>query len=219
MIVPFGFLFHCGVSVGQGFFAFRAIDLHVMLRLFSIYFVVLSPSVKCVRRGVVLREGRFLRGRLSDSLLSIVYVASSSESLYWMSRLSSESPSLLQNSSFERTSFLSSFLSKQLLISSLYDRFWCDGFVTMFEIRVFGSLSKCASNGVVFISEFGISLMFSMLFASLSLKNVLDQFGSTSETAKRRLIVWIGRSTMPVPRWSPVGANIIFKFFCIYEIF
>ena len=40
--------------------------------------------------------------------------------------------------------------------------------------------------------------MFSMMLASLSLRVVFHQFGSTSKTARRRLIVWISRSTMPV---------------------
>ena len=133
---------------------------------------------------------------------------SSSLFLYRMSSSSSELPSLLQISSIVGLFCDSSFLSKHLLFRFFYVRLCFDGFVVMLEISVFGFRPKWALNEVIFVVEFGISLMLSMIFP----KSTVHQLGSMSNTANRFFIVCINRLTMPVPPCSPTGARIHFRF-------
>ena len=87
-----------------------------------------------------------------------------------------------------------------------------DGFVVMLEVSVFGFRPKWASNGVIFVVEFGISLMLLMILATRFANVTGDQLGSTSSTANRLFIVCINFSIMPVPLWSPAGARNSFIF-------
>ena len=103
-------------------------------------------------------------------------------------------------------------LFKQSERNLLHYKFLCDGLVTILEISVFGFLQKCASNGLSCVVALGMSLMFSIMFASISLSVAWVHLGSISSTASLRFIVWISLSTMPVPQWSPAGASISLKF-------
>ena len=61
----------------------------------------------------------------------------------------------------------------------------------MLEISVFHFRPQWASNGVIFVVEFGINLMFSIMFATRFARFTDDQSGSTSSTASRLfLFVW-----------------------------
>ena len=71
------------------------------------------------------------------------------------------------------------FLSKHLLVRFLYVRLCIEGFVVMLEIFVFGFRPKWASNGVIFVVEFGINLILSMIFAARFAHFFGDQLGST----------------------------------------
>ena len=135
-----------------------------------------------------------------------------------MSKLFSESPSCLHSSSFFSTSSFRIFLSKQFERNLLYVKFLCDGLVIMFDISVFGFLPKCASNGVTLVVALGMSLMFSMMLASLSLSVVWVYLGSISRTASLRFIVCMSLSTILVPRWSPTGASIRLMFLFLQYI-
>ena len=116
-----------------------------------------------------------------------------------MSNSSSELPSLLQMSSIVRAFWDSVFLSKHVFVMFLYVRLCYDGLVVMLEISVLGFRPKCASNGVIFVVEFGINLIFSIMFATRFASVTVDQLGSISNTAKRLFIVCTNLSTIPVP--------------------
>ena len=213
-------MFHCGASVCRGSLVFLATYLRVL-----IYFAVFSPSVKCISDWRILRVGvelfwflasgmfselslselfstGWLLGTLSldwgacdDSMFSI----SSPLFLYLISNSFSELPSLLQISSIVRAFCDSIFLSKRLLVKFLNVRLCFDGFVVMLEISVFGFCPEWASNGVIFVVEFGIKLIFSIMFATRFPRVTGDQLGSTSSTARRHFIVCINLYSMPVP--------------------
>ena len=70
----------------------------------------------------------------------------------------------------------------------LYDRLHLFGFVTLFEGAVFGFLPKCASNGVIFMVLFGISLMFWTIFAIIVVMSSDDRSVSSAITPNLRLI-------------------------------
>ena len=73
------------------------------------------------------------------------------------------------------------------------------GFVTMFESgAVLGFLPKCAINGAIFVTLFGISLIICIMFATIVEMSSDDQRGSIVITPSLRFIVWISLSNIPV---------------------
>ena len=100
----------------------------------------------------------------------------------------------------------------------LYDRFLLDCSVTMFDNSVFGGLPKCASKGFIFVVVLGLSLIDSLIFATIVARSDEDHNGSCSITAILRFIVWINISTIPVALWSPAGANISLIFLFLQKI-
>ena len=175
---------------------------------------------KCSSEGLIIRVGVLIIGTFCESSEStsggvVGFVA---KGLYWISNSSSEFPSRLHSSSLVRTSCRMSLLSKQRSLSFLYDNLLSDGLVTIFESSVLGLHPKCASNGVILVVLLGFRRIFPMMLASLVLNVSLLQMGSISRTANRRFIVWISRSTIPVPLWSPAGARISFIFSFLQKI-
>ena len=80
VIVPSSMMFHCGASVCLGSLVFLASDFLAMFLRVLMYFVVLSPNVKCISDGVILRvevemDWFLARGTFSELSLSVlVYV-------------------------------------------------------------------------------------------------------------------------------------------------
>ena len=97
-------------------------------------------------------------------------------------------------------------------LSFLYVRRARDCFVVIIGISVFSFFLEWASNGVIFVVEFGMSLIFSIMFANRLTKVAFDQLESRSSTANLLFIVWMRRSTITVPLGSPAGARIILRF-------
>ena len=60
--------------------------------------------------------------------------------------------------------------------------------------------------------------MFSITLAILALRVSEHHMGSISNTAKRRFSVCISLPTIPVPLWSPAGANISLIFLFLQNI-
>ena len=86
--------------------------------------------------------------------------------------------------------------------------YFCLVLVTMLDNSVFGGRPKCASNGVIFVTRLGISLIDSIIAdifsAMVTLVHIIE--------ASLRLRVFINLSTMPVALWSWVGENISLMF-------
>ena len=116
------------------------------------------------------------------------------------------------------TSCFKIFLSKQFERNFLYVKFLCDRLVIMLEISVLGLRPKCASNGLVLVVALGISLMFSIIFATLWLNVVCVHLESMTKTARLRFIVCISLSIIPVPLWTPAGASVNYMFFFLQHI-
>ena len=93
-----------------------------------------------------------------------------------------------------------------------------DGLVSILNNSVFGFLPKCASNGVTFVVLLGMRRTFSITLAILALRVSELHMGSISSTARRRFNVCISLSTIPVPLWSPAGANISLMFLFVQNI-
>ena len=239
VIVPSSMMFHCGASVCRGSLVFLASDLLATFLRVLMYFVVLSPCVKCFSDGMILRvgveffcflaSGMFSELSLSElistgwlfrvlsfdwdicdnSMLSI----SPPLFLYLISNSSSELPSLLQISSIVRAFCDRIFLSKQLLFNFFYVRLCFDGFVLMLEISMLGFCPKWSSNGLIFVVEFGINLMFSILFAKRFASVTDDQLGSASSTANRLFLFVL--IVLPCP--SIYGHQLMLRLvFCFF---
>ena len=69
-----------------------------------------------------------------------------------------------------------------------------------------------------FLVALGMSLIFFIMLASLSLSIAGVQLGSMSSKASLHSIVWITLSTTPVPLWFPAGASIGIKFLFLQYI-
>ena len=92
-------------------------------------------------------------------------------------------------------------------------------FVRRLDNSVFFGLPKCAWNGGILVTLFGISRMDSIISKIFSAMVVLSHMGSKFMVASPRFNVFIRRSTMPDSRWSWVGMNISFLFFFFAEDF
>ena len=80
----------------------------------------------------------------------------------------------------------------------------------MLEKSVFGGLPKIATNGFILVVALGISLIDSIILATIVAKSEDDHKGSCSITEILLFNVWINLSTIPVALWSPAGASISF---------
>ena len=89
------------------------------------------------------------------------------------------------------------------------------GVVRMLDSLVFFGLPKCAWNGGILVTLFGISLMDSIISVIFSAMVVLSYMGSIFMVASLRFNVCIRRSTMPEARGSWVGEKINFMFFSL----
>ena len=92
------------------------------------------------------------------------------------------------------------------------------GFVRRLDNSVFFGLPKCAWNGGILVTLFGISRMNSIISEIFSAMVVLSHMGSLFMVASLRFNVCTRRSTMPDARWSWVGENISFMFFSLRKI-
>ena len=77
--------------------------------------------------------------------------------------------------------------------------------------------AKLASNGVFLVALSGVRHLISITLADLLLSISLLQLG-INKIANCLLFVWIRRSTMPVPLWSPARAKISF-IICFFRKF
>ena len=100
------------------------------------------------------------------------------------------------------------FLSEANFLMSLYDKFCLFGFVTIFEKALFRFLPKCASNVVVFVTLFGVSLIFWTMFAITVVISSNGHNGPIAIMPNLHFIVCTNFSKIPVARWSLSGASI-----------
>ena len=167
MIVPFSIMFHCDFNVPRGSDALRAIVFRAICFLPYISVDVLSPNVISSFDGVILpgvrvglSSGAFSESSLSEGMLFPDFASFFASSLYWMFNSGSESCSMSHMVAGDKTGSLSSLRSEANFFMFLYDKLCLVGFVTMFDSAVFGFLPQCASNDVIFVILFGMSLMF-----------------------------------------------------------
>ena len=160
-------MFHCGFNVPRGSGALRAIVFRATCFLPYISVVILSPKVTSSLEGIILpgvcvglSSGAFSESSLSEAMFISGLVPFFAPSLYWMFNSGSESCSRSQMAAGDKTGCLSSLRSEAKILIFLYDKLCLLGFVTMFDNAVFGFLPKCASNGVIYVILFGMSLMF-----------------------------------------------------------
>ena len=73
--------------------------------------------------------------------------------------------------------------SETYLFNCLYDRFLFDGLVIILESSVFGRLPKWSSNRLILVVVFGMSLMDSIILATIVARSEVDHKGSCSMTA------------------------------------
>ena len=99
-------------------------------------------------------------------------------------------------------------LSKWNFVISLYDRFFGEVLDVMFDIGVLSFLPKCAVNGAIFVVVLGMSFIFWIISVILSASVIFDHLGSLFRTERRRFIVCIRRSIIPLALWSPAEASI-----------
>ena len=70
----------------------------------------------------------------------------------------------------------------------------------------------------ILVVVLGISLIDSIIFATIVARSDADHNGSCSMTAILRFIVWINLSTIPVALCSPTGASISLMFLFLQKI-
>ena len=172
-------------------------------------FVVLSPIWNVILEGMIVPLcAKFPSGVFSEADSDSDPVPGDSRLCwYWMFKFVSLLASWSQMSLGVSAACWSSFLSRQKDLILLYVRLCFFGLVTMFDSSVFGGRPKCASNGVIFVTRLGISLIDSIIADIFSAMVVLFQIGSDIIEASLRLRVCISLSTMPVALWSLVGEN------------
>ena len=219
VIVPFGMIFRCGFNdprvVGLDL---RAIVFLTIFFLLCVTVDVLSPNVICGLEGVNLSgthlwlsSGAFYESEESGvNARWAVFCCLSS--LYWISSSGSESSSKSHIASLGSAWCFSFSLSETKDRILLYVSFVWFGLVTIFDSSVFVGRPKCASNGLIFVTELGMSLMDWIIFVTIWARSALDHSGSDCMIAIWCFIVWIRRSTIPVALWSPAGASMSLMF-------
>ena len=172
-------MFHWDFNVPRGSGTFLA---KVFLATFFLLYItveVLSPNVISNLSGIILPGTRvwLSGGAFSESSVSLFAGSGWDWALYWM--LSSGSLSWSQShiislgsAGCRRVSW-----SEANLFICLYESRLFDGLVIMFDSSVFGGLPKCASNGFIFVVAFGISLMDSIILATIVARSDVDIMG------------------------------------------
>ena len=206
-------MFQSGFSVPRGSGALRASVFRAICFLVLVIDVVLSQNVIISLSGIILIGEIFLR--LMAIFLMLCSVDWSEESpssiVDWncMSSWGSESDSSFQIvSAFSIGCFSPLRLSKWNFVISFYDRFFGDVLDVMFDIGVLSFLPKCAVNGAIFVVVLGMSFFSWIISVILSASVIFDQLGSLFRTERRRFIICIRRSIIPLALWSPAGASI-----------
>ena len=213
-------MFHCGFSDRRvDGLVLRASVFLTILFLLYVTVDVLSPNVICSLDGVNLpgtrvwlSSGAFSESEESGVMARGTEVCGCSSSLYWISSSGSESSSKSHIASLGSAGCFSFFLTEiknRILLNVSLVLF---GLIIIFESSVFGGRPKYASNGLIFVTEFGMSLIDWIIFVTIWARWALDHSGSDCMIAIQRLIVWIRRSIISVALWSPAGASISLLF-------